>query len=648
MTRRSGPLLLAGLLAALLLVLASLQWRWLGQISADERDRMQASLRSHVEDFTQEFDRELTRAYFWLQVDRGPSPTVDASSTGHFQRWFTQAPHPGLVRAIHVLSIHPGAGTTGSTVTLSTYDRSRDALVGSTVPDDVAALVERLRVQPVPTFDKGPTGMPAPVASEGPALVIPRPPVPVVGAGGAIVFSRDERPWDYTIAVLDTAYMREAFLPELLKRHFGEGKASTYRVSVVDRQSGAPVFCSDGAASRCTIAKPDASESFFEVRMREFNRFVVVDDRRTQQGRPGQARPADGPVVAGALPPPGPAAPPHAGGPPHPGPGGPRMQVNVLRQMDDRGRRGDHQELWRANFAHNAGSLEAVVATTRRRNLFVSTSVLLLLGASMSMLLISSTRARKLAAQQMEFVAGVSHELRTPLAVIRSAAENLADGVVGDTAQVQRYGQLIASEGRRLTEMVEQVMEFAGFDAGRTLDTRPVAAVEVAQTAVEASGPLLTQTDTHVDFESPDTPLVIKANHPALARSVQNLISNAVKYGGPDRWVGLRVAPRDGRMVAISVSDHGDGIPEQDLPRIFEPFFRGRHATDGHVPGSGLGLSLVDRIVRQHGGRVEVQSSARGTTFTLLVPSAPDLPVTAPVDEPLVVDSGLARRGQLS
>ncbi len=96
------------------------------------------------------------------------------------------------------------------------------------------------------------------------------------------------------------------------------------------------------------------------------------------------------------------------------------------------------------------------------------------------MLVISNARARTLAAQQMEFVAGVSHELRTPLAVIRSAAENLADGVVADKDQVQRYGQLIAGEGRRLTEMVEQVMEFAGIQSGRTLDVRRVAAVDVA------------------------------------------------------------------------------------------------------------------------------------------------------------------------
>jgi len=636
-----GPLVLAGVLAALLLSLASLQWRWLGQISADERDRMQTSLRTQVTEFTQEFDRELTRAYFWLQADRGPAPVMTApDSVAHFQRWYTTAPHPALVRQIYVVSLsHERAGAAAA---LSRYDREREALVPvPTPPAEVAAIVGRLRAMPTsPLPERGPGPFVAPVAPEGPALVIARPPVPVVNAGGSIVFSRDDRPWDYTVVVLDTAYIRETLLPELLKRHFGEARASDYRVSIVERTSKARVFCSDLRASRCTIASPDASEDFFEVRMREFNRFVVVDDRRGQQARTGAlAGPtavAEGAGAASAASVPPPRAP--ATG--HVTTSTPRAQVGEPR-------RPERQPLWRADFAHQAGSLEAVVASTRRRNLFVSSSVLLLLGASIGMLVVSNARARTLAAQQMEFVAGVSHELRTPLAVIRSAAENLADGVVVDKQQVQRYGQLIAGEGRRLTEMVEQVMEFAGFDAGRTLDVQAVAAVDVAQAAIETSGPLLAEKGAHVDLATPEAPLLVRANHAALARSVQNLISNAVKYGGADGWVGIRIAPADGRMVAIAIADHGAGIPEADLPRIFEPFYRGQHAAHGGVHGSGLGLSLVDRIVRQHGGRVQVHSTPRGTTFTLLIPSTPEATAPAVAEVTLApIDARLERRGQ--
>jgi len=651
--RAWAPVVLAGVLAALLLSLAWLQWRWLGQISADQRERMQTNLRAQVTQFTQDFDRELTRAYVWLQADRGVTPgvTPPLDSVGHFQRWFASAPHPGLVAQVYVASLsHDGHAGRLASWDVQRYDREREALepVGTDVPPALAAILDTLTTLPTDGSERGPDRGPGPfvppIAAGGTALVIARPPVPIVNAGGAIVFSRERRPWDYTIALLDTAFIRESFLPDVLARHFSEATHTPYRVSIVDRVSGAPVFCSDHDAARCAIASPDASEVFFDVRTREFNRFVV-DDRRGTQVR---ANAAD--AGRQTLGPGGPTLPPHAEGPGGTAP--PKQGVSVtVRRGGPEGepRRPDREPLWRADFAHRAGSLEAAVASTRRRNLFVSSSVILLLGASIGMLVVSSARARTLAAQQMEFVAGVSHELRTPLAVIRSAAENLADGVVADTAQVQRYGQLIADEGRRLTEMVEQVMEFAGFEAGRSLDLRPALAADVARAAIDASGPLLAETDAQVDVEAPETPLFVQADHAALARSVQNLIANAVKYGGTDRWVGVRVAPVDARTVAIAVSDHGPGIPETELARIFEPFYRGQHALDGQIHGSGLGLSLVDRIVRQHGGRVQVQSTPRGTTFTLLLPSAPDLAATAAVEESVArVDTRLEGRGHAS
>jgi signal transduction histidine kinase len=101
-------------------------------------------------------------------------------------------------------------------------------------------------------------------------------------------------------------------------------------------------------------------------------------------------------------------------------------------------------------------------------------------------------------------------------------------------------------------------------------------------------------------------------------------------------------------MVGIAVSDHGSGIPESDLTRIFEPFYRGQRAVDGGVHGSGLGLSLVDRIARQHGGRVHVHSTSRGTTFTLLIPAAPEAAATIPVVADATLTGIDARRGHAS
>src|SRR4029453_11368606 len=122
---------------------------------------------------------------------------------------------------------------------------------------------------------------------------------------------------------------------------------------------------------------------------------------------------------------------------------------------------------WQGVVKHPAGSLEAFVGSTRRRNLMLSTSILAVLAVSMVLLIVSTRRSQELARQQLEFVAAVSHELRTPLAVIRSAGENLADGVVHDERQGRKYGGLIRAEGRRLSEMVEQILEFAGIQSGQ-------------------------------------------------------------------------------------------------------------------------------------------------------------------------------------
>ena len=132
---------------------------------------------------------------------------------------------------------------------------------------------------------------------------------------------------------------------------------------------------------------------------------------------------------------------------------------------------------WRLLVQHQSGSLEAAVARARRQNLAISFGVLLLLTVSIALLAATSRRAHRLARQQMEFVAGVSHELRTPVAVIRSAAENLSHGVVDSGDRVKRYGQLLETEARRLGEMVERVLQYAGHRVGpRDGRTRPARA----------------------------------------------------------------------------------------------------------------------------------------------------------------------------
>jgi signal transduction histidine kinase len=244
------------------------------------------------------------------------------------------------------------------------------------------------------------------------------------------------------------------------------------------------------------------------------------------------------------------------------------------------------------------------------------------------MLTLTSRRAERLARQQMEFVAGVSHELRTPVAVIKSAAENLSQGVVGSVDRVKRYGNMIEGEARRLGEMVERVLQYAAIESGLGMSSRTaLAPADIIQGAIDSSMPVLTPDNVqiHRDIALNLPPVVGDAN--ALRSAVQNLIANAVKYGGPDHWVGIRaehVRERRHGEIRITVSDHGNGIDAAELPHIFEPFYRGADAVAQQIHGNGLGLSLVRRIIEAHGGKVSATSRLGvGSAFTISLPAAP-------------------------
>jgi signal transduction histidine kinase len=283
---------------------------------------------------------------------------------------------------------------------------------------------------------------------------------------------------------------------------------------------------------------------------------------------------------------------------------------------------------WILLAQHQSGSLEAHVTQVRQRNLAISFGILLLLTVSVGMLSVSSRRAQRLARQQMEFVAGVSHELRTPIAVIRSASENLSQGVVSSPDRVKRYGDTIGTEARRLGDMVERVLQYAGIEAGRVIAaTAPVEPLSVVDDALRATAPVIAGHGITVERRVPEMlPLVI-GDAPALTSAVQNLITNAVKYGGADRWIGITMAQAgqgSRQEIRIAVEDHGAGIAQADLPHLFEPFYRGADASAAQIQGNGLGLSIVKRIIEAHGGRVTVETTVgTGTTFTLHLPVAP-------------------------
>jgi signal transduction histidine kinase len=219
----------------------------------------------------------------------------------------------------------------------------------------------------------------------------------------------------------------------------------------------------------------------------------------------------------------------------------------------------------------------------------------------------------------------VTHELNTPLAAIRSAGQNLADGIVKDPAQVRRYGGLIEKEGGRLTALVAQVLDFAGIESGsRAYASEPLSIAALVDEVLRDHHLALEQASMAVERDLPPDLPMLRGDSAALRRAFDNLVANAVKFAASGRSLAVRAAAAPGRgAVVLRFEDRGPGIPRDERERVFEPFYRGPAAERNATPGSGLGLSLVRHVVRAHGGRVHVEGrEGGGTAVVLELPAA--------------------------
>jgi signal transduction histidine kinase len=234
------------------------------------------------------------------------------------------------------------------------------------------------------------------------------------------------------------------------------------------------------------------------------------------------------------------------------------------------------------------------------------------------LIFVSAQRAKRLAQRQIDFVSAVSHEFRTPLAVIYSAGENLSDGVIREENKITNYGNLIKREGKKLTAMVEQILEFAGARSGKQkYDFRRVEIEKIIAEAIAECQPAIEEKDFLIEKEFAKNLPAIVADKKALTKAVQNLIHNALKYDDGEKWMKISVGSGDGK-VKITVEDKGIGIRKKEIDKIFEPFFRAKSVVDAQIHGNGLGLSLVKQIVEAHKGEVIVESEAgKGSRFII-------------------------------
>jgi signal transduction histidine kinase len=213
------------------------------------------------------------------------------------------------------------------------------------------------------------------------------------------------------------------------------------------------------------------------------------------------------------------------------------------------------------------------------------------------------------------------------LAVINTAAENLADGVVENAGQMQEYGSLIRAQGQRLGRLVDEVLLFTAGRFGLAgYDLEPIDVAPIVFQSLSTSEANLHDAGFTVAKVINDKLPPILADPSAVITCIENVVSNAIKYSNSIKWIALRAYEDSANSkpeVRISVEDKGNGISSADLAHIFEPFYRVQSARDNQIRGVGLGLYLVKRIMEDMGGRVSVTSKlGHGTVVVLHFPVA--------------------------
>jgi signal transduction histidine kinase len=403
----------------------------------------------------------------------------------------------------------------------------------------------------------------------------------------------------WIIIELDQDFLRQHLFPELAARYFADSNGFGYDVAVVDHKNGAQDALVFG--SRLALSQADAKLDLFglpglpramnamAVELRSQQKAILNEKHEFSIGL------ATHDLESSFAPP--------------------------LLLMSA----GPGDGNWLLVVRNRLGSLEAAASSLRRRELGFSFGVLLILAGTMAMLIAASRRAHRLARLQMDFVAGVSHELRTPLAVISSAAENIADGVIENQEQIARYGNVIKNQSAQLKQLVEQILLFAATRHGRQHYTlRLSEPAVVIDRALENTAEVIRTAGITVEknIQSNLPPIPIDVD--ALAHSLQNLIMNAVKYGGDPRWIGVTAAKQtnaNGTEVTITISDRGIGIGVDEMEHVFDPFFRGAAVREAQIHGSGLGLPLAKSIVEAMGGHITIDSTpGSGSSFTVHLP----------------------------
>jgi signal transduction histidine kinase len=571
-------LIIFGLLS-LLGLLAFLQYSWLTQIAADEKDRLEKRLKIDAERFAEDFNNELQIIYFTFQMS---DENWRDSFAERYDSWKQTAKYPQFIKNVQVVVKEPTIENYSFNLETRNFDSPPASMSFGQGEWNLEPADEKNLTLQIPIYGRNPITIDIKGKSEAKFETVRAENISnIIG---------------YVLIKLDENTVTNELPKSLGQKYFPDGD---YDFAVTSEGDKSVIFQTNKVET-ADIVMPifslTPSNFSFALNKELLSLTNNKSGKKVVFSQKTESRITEKSNING------------------------KAMVKIVRSDKPdvlANQVSDSKGLWNLNICHKAGSLESFVGKTRDRNLAVSFGILSILAVSIGLIFVSTNRAKRFATRQIEFVSSVSHEFRTPLAVIYSASENLTDGVVDSPENIAKYGNLIKREGKKLSAMVEQILEFAGANSGKQkYKFETVEVSQVIENALFECKSLIDEKHFTVEKNIAEN-IFVNADANALSHAIQNLITNSIKYSNVEKCLKIS-AEKVNNQVKITVEDKGIGISTKDLKHIFEPFYRGKQVVDAQIHGNGLGLSLVKQIVDAHGGKVLAESEiGNGSKFSI-------------------------------